>query len=120
MDDDRYPIDIGLILTKAPLESSLTYSFLTIAKEAIEKGKTVSLFLISDGIWLVKNNQKNNVVELFKTLMEKDVKVTVSKDHLEAAGIENTDLLSSIIITERPYADLVDFVMEKCRRVMTL
>ena len=120
MNDEKYQIDIGFILTKAPLESSLTFNFLSIAKKAIDKGKTVSLFLLSDSIWLVKNNQKNNVVKLLRTLIEKQVSIAVSKDHLEAAGIKNTDLLDGVIITEKPYADLVDFVMEKCRRVMTL
>ena len=120
MSDEKYQTDIGFIITKAPLESSLTYSFLKIAKEAIVEGKTISIFLLSDGVWLAKKNQKNNVVELFKTFLEKKINITISKDHLDAAGIESTDLLHGVITTERPYSDLVDFVMEKCRRVMTL
>jgi sulfur relay (sulfurtransferase) complex TusBCD TusD component (DsrE family) len=120
MSNENYPTGIGFIITKAPLESSLTYSFLTIAKNAIEQGKTISIFLLSDGIWLAKKTQKNNVVELFKTFLEKKVDITISKDHLEAAGIKDTDLLHGVIIAERPYADLVDFVMEKCRKVMIL
>ncbi len=120
MNEEGNQYDFGFIITKAPLESLLTFNFLTIAKNAMEKEKAISFFLISDGIWLVKKNQKNKVVELLQHLIKNGASITVSKDHLDAAGIEITNILPGISITDRPYTELVDFVMEKCRRVMTL
>ncbi|HUS99048.1 MAG TPA: DsrE family protein [Candidatus Thermoplasmatota archaeon] len=120
MTKDGYEIDLGFIITKAPLESSLGEGFLSLAHHAINNGKTVGFFLISDGVWFVKKNQKNTAINKLKNLIEKGAIITVSKDNLDAAGIETTDILEGITISEKPYQDLVALVMEKWRRVMTI
>lgn len=112
--------DIGFVLTKAPIESSLTYRFLSLAQNAIDKDKTIGLFLISDGVWLAKKNQNNKPHELLNKLLKNGAEVTVSKDHLMAAGIEDSDLINGVNVTEQPYADLVDHVMEKWNKVITI
>jgi sulfur relay (sulfurtransferase) complex TusBCD TusD component (DsrE family) len=120
MTKDGYEIDFGFIITKAPLESSLGERFLSLAHHAINTGKTVGFFLISDGVWFGKKNQKNTIVNELINLIEKGAMVTISKDNLDAAGIETTDILEGITISEKPYQDLVLLVMEKWRRVMTI
>jgi len=112
--------DIGFVLTKAPIESSLTYRFLCLAKNVVDKDKTIGLFLISDSVWLVKKNQNNKPHELLKILLKNGAEVTVSKDHLMAAGIDNNDLIKGVNVTEQPYVDLVDHVMEKWNKVITI
>jgi len=112
--------DIGFVLTKAPLESLLTYRFLSFAQSAIHKEKTIGLFLISDGVWLAKKNQNNKSHELLNNLLKNGAEVTVSKDHLMAAGIEDNDLIKGVNVTEQPYVDLVDHVMEKWNKVITI
>ena len=112
--------DIGFVLTKAPIESSLTYRFLSLAQNVVDKDKTIGLFLISDGVWLAKKNQNNKPHELLNKLLKNGAEVTVSKDHLMAAGIEDSDLINGVNVTEQPYVDLVDHVMEKWNKVITI
>ena len=112
MNNESYEVDLGFIVTKAPFESTLGSGFLDLAKKTIDNGKTVSLFFISDGVWFAKKNQKNNAIKILKSLIEKGAKITVSKDNLEAAGIENNELIDGVTISE--------LVMEKWKRVMTI
>ena len=111
-------VDLGIIITKTPLETNLVNRFLQIAKDTIENNKTVGLFLISDGVWLVKKNQNNNSFELLKNLIEKNVEIIVSKDHLLSAGLYENEIIENIKISEKPYSDLVDNVMENYERVI--
>jgi sulfur relay (sulfurtransferase) complex TusBCD TusD component (DsrE family) len=120
MNNGSYEVDLGFIITKAPFESTLGSGFLDLAKKTIENGKTVGLFLISDGVWFAKKNQKNNAIKILSNLIEKGAIITVSQDNLEAAGIENNELLDGVIISNKPYMDLVELVMEKWGRVMTI
>ena len=111
-------VDLGIIITKTPLETNLVNRFLQIAKDTIENNKTVGLFLISDGIWLVKKNQNNNSFELLKNLIDKNVEVIVSKDHLLSSGLSEDEIVENVKISEKPYSDLVDNVMENYERVI--
>ena len=111
-------VDLGIILTKAPVETNLVNRFLQIAKDTIENNKTVGLFLISDGVWLVKKNQNNNSIELLKNLIDKNVEVIVSKDHLLSSGLSEDEIVENVKISEKPYSDLVDNVMENYERVI--
>ena len=118
MAKNNFEIDIGFVITKAPLESSIVTGVITLAKHAIDKGKTVGIFLISDGVWIGKKNQKNG--KSIADLIEKCVEVIISKDHLEASGIQQEELLGGISITEKPYTELVEQVMEKWHQVITI
>jgi sulfur relay protein TusB/DsrH len=120
MDETENTLDIGFVITKAPLESTLPYGFLTIAQHAVDTGKRISIFLLSDGIWLVKKNQKSTVFDLLQNLIKQGVSVIVSKDHLEAAGLNDSDIIPGVTVVEKPYAQLVDDVMEKWQRVIVL
>jgi sulfur relay protein TusB/DsrH len=120
MNKDKQKIDIGFLITKAPLESGNVSNVISLAEEAINNGKKVEIFLISDGIWLAKSDQKNKVAERFIDLIKRGVNVTVSKEHLEAAGITNNELVNGLKITDDPYASLVDLVMEKWEKVLTI
>ena len=53
-------------------------------------------------------------------MIKKGAEVTVSKDNLEAAGIEDTELIDGVVISEKPYKDLVTLVMEKWSQVITI
>jgi len=117
MINEIYEIDLGFIITKAPYESTLGSGFLDLAKKEIENGKKVGMFLISDGVWFAKKNQKNNVI---KFLIEKGAEITVSLDNLEAAGIDNNEIFEGLNISDKPYDDLVGLVMEKWNKVITI
>lgn len=112
--------DIGFILTKAPLENSFSKKILELAMTARNRDKKVGFFLISDGIYLVKNNQENEISYLLKKLLTKNIEIIVSKDHLKSSGISEDEILDSVTIAEKPYDELVDFVMERYERVITI
>jgi len=119
MDNRTYKGDIGFIITKAPLENSSIKKLLKAALEATKNSK-IGFFLISDGVFLIKKNQKNETYDIFKEIINKKVEIIVSKDHLESAGLSSDEILSNLIISDKPYNDLVDFVMEKYERVVTI
>lgn len=112
--------DIGFVITKAPHESGLVANALTTALHAMEQGKTIGLFLISDGVWLSKKHQRNGLVDTLGTLMAGGATVRASGDHLRAAGIPGDEVMDGITITDHPYRDLVVDVMEHWGKVMTI
>lgn len=120
MNDNSTAADFGFVITKAPLESGLVSNVLTIAHSAIDAGRTVNLFLVSDGVWLAKKNQHNNVTMAFKELIEKGAVAVASKAHLTAAGIEEAELFEGVIPIRKIYKELVENVMEKWRKVMVV
>jgi sulfur relay (sulfurtransferase) DsrF/TusC family protein len=119
MDNQPNHGNIGFIITKAPLENSSIKKILSAALEATKNNK-IGFFLISDGVFLIKKNQKNETYDIFIEIISKKVEIIVSKDHLESAGLSSDEILSNLIISDKPYDDLVDFVMEKYERVITL
>lgn len=120
MENEIYEIDLGYVITKAPYESSLGANMLELAQKALKEGKSVGIFLISDGVWFAKKNTSTKTGKLFQTILEEGAEVTVSNDNLESAGIQPTELHKNIIISDKPYTDLVTQVMEKWRRVITI
>ncbi len=120
MNSTNHKKDIGIILTKSPLESHLTQRILTIATEAIEQGKTIDLFLISDGVWLAKNNPTAPYSKTITFLQNHGTTIIASNDHLLSAGISQEELYPNITITEKPYDHLVDYVMEQWNSVITI
>jgi sulfur relay (sulfurtransferase) DsrF/TusC family protein len=120
MDNQNYSGHIGFIITKAPLENSSIKKLLKAALEAINKNNKIGFFLISDGVFLIKKNQKNETYDIFKNIITKKVEIIVSKDHLESAGLSSDEIFSNLTISNKPYDDLVDFVMEKYERVITI
>ena len=120
MNNDLKFIDIGFIITKPPLETGIVNRIISYALTAVEKGKNIELFLISDGIWLAKKNQKNKIFEKFLKLKQKGVKINVSKEHIDAAGIKKEEIVSGLILTDKLYKNLVELVMEKWEKVITI
>ena len=119
MFDHKKNGEIGIIITKAPLENSFINKLLKGMLGVVNNTK-IGLFLISDGVLLIKKNQKNDVSNILKKILESNVEIIVSKDHLEAAGISQDEIFNECSISEKPYDDLVDFVMEKYERVITI
>lgn len=120
MIENQQEIDIGLLITKTPLESDNVSKIIYLAKEAIDNGKKVQLYLISDGIWLAKFGQQNKVAEKFEELIQSGASVIVSGEHLEAAGITKNEITKGIEITDDPYTTLVNLVMEKWKKVISI
>ena len=120
MTDQELKSDIGFVVTKAPSESGLVSNVLSIARSSMDQGKSVGLFLISDGVWLAKKNQKNHFIDTFTGILKDGAAVIASGEHLEAAGIPEDDVMDGVIVTKKLYKDLVANVMENWDRVMTI
>lgn len=120
MTDQEQRKDLGFVVTKPPLESGQVANILTIAQSALDQGKSVGVFLISDGVWLVKKNQMNHVAEKFVKLLGAGAEVIVSSEHLDAAGISEDEVIQGVTITGKVYKDLVTKVMENWNKVMSI
>jgi sulfur relay (sulfurtransferase) complex TusBCD TusD component (DsrE family) len=120
MTKDNYEIDLGFVITKAPYESSLGVNMLALAQKGLMDGKSIGIFLISDGVWFAKKNNTNKTGKVFQSIIKMGAHVTVSQDNLESAGIKQSELHKDIAISDKPYIDLVTQVMEKWRRVITI
>jgi sulfur relay protein TusB/DsrH len=120
MNDQKMIGDIGFVITKAPMEYSVIKKLLTAMLEGVNNNEKIGLFLVSDGVFLIKKYQKNEISNILKKILTKNIEIMVSKEHLEAAGISEDEIFDKCSISEKPYDDLVDFVMEKYERVVTI
>ena len=120
MTDQEQTKNLGFVVTKPPLESGLVANILTIAQSALDQGRSVGIFLISDGVWLVKKDQKNHVAELFVKVLGDGAEIIASAEHLEAAGISEDEVIDGVTVTKRVYKDLVMNVMENWDKVMSI
>ena len=120
MTDQEQTKDLGFVVTKPPLESGLVANILTIAQSALDQGRSVGIFLISDGVWLVKKDQKNHVAGMFERVLGSGAEVIASSEHLEAAGISEDEIIDGVTVTKRVYKDLVTNVMENWDKVMSM
>jgi predicted peroxiredoxin len=117
-DDTRK--DFGFVITKAPLELGTVHTTLRLAGTAVDSGRSVGLFLISDGVWLAKKDQANDVSRYFLGLIEKGAGVRVSSEHLKGAGIGEDELVDGVEVTGNTYKELVGTVMEEYGKVVVI
>jgi sulfur relay (sulfurtransferase) complex TusBCD TusD component (DsrE family) len=111
---------LGIVITKTPAVSTLVANALKIGRQATSKGHKVTIFLLSDGVWLAKKNQIGTATEELKILLNNGAAVMASHQHLKGAGITEDDLWDGITLSDKPYHDLVENVMEHWDRVITI
>lgn len=111
---------LGIVITKTPTASDLVQNTLKLSHHAIDRGQEVTIFLLSDGVWLAKKNQTGPTSEELKALLSKKTSVVASRQHLKGAGITENELWGGITISDKPYHDLVENVMEHWDRVITI
>ncbi len=109
---------IGIIITKTPHGSEDPENALKIGTEALASGKNLGIFLISDGVWIGKAGEGDEIQELLQNIIDKGAKVVVSEPHLKAYGMAKEKLINGIEVVEKPYGQLVDLVMEEWDKVI--
>jgi sulfur relay (sulfurtransferase) complex TusBCD TusD component (DsrE family) len=114
------PGSIGIVITKSAYGSGEVENALSIGSDALRMGDQVDLFLLGDGVWLVKRGSSGAVSELFNRFMEMGGKVYVSEPHLKAGGLSLSEATDNLEIAEDPYDTLVDLLMEKWNRAITV
>ncbi len=111
------PVKIGIIITKTPNANEDVENALAMGEEALKVGNQVELFLLSDGVWVGKKG--NTLTEKRLSDMIKDgCKIKASGKHLKACGLEKKKLVKGVNISDDPYDDLVDLVMERWDKVV--
>jgi sulfur relay protein TusB/DsrH len=113
------PRNIGIIMTKSPFESEDAQMALALAKPAMSIGDPVDIFLIGDGVWMAKANLKGEIEDMVDLFLEQG-KVYASGPHLEAGGIDASQIREDIEVCRKPYDKLTDLVMESWDRVISL
>jgi len=114
------PAKMGIVITKSAYGSGEVENALAIGNDALGLGDQVDLFLLGDGIWLVKRGSAGAVSELFTKFMERGGKVYVSEPHLRAGGLNLGGISDNLEIAMDPYDSLVDLLMEKWDRAITI
>ncbi|MFQ6050972.1 MAG: DsrH/TusB family sulfur metabolism protein [Candidatus Hydrothermarchaeota archaeon] len=107
---------IGIIITKPPFNNENIENALMLAVDLLKEENGAEIFLLSDGVWTAKKGSQ--IEPLLKTFLEKGGEITASDPHLKANGLIKEMLMENIKITERPYDDLVDLIMEQWDRVL--
>ena len=108
---------IGIILTKAHGDEDSMHA-LSIANGALAGGDKADVFLISDGVLIAKKGQKPDTVEkLLTNVIAKGGEIFASEAHLKAFGLKDK-IISGIKVSDKPYDDLVDLIMEKWDKVV--
>lgn len=111
------PVKIGIIITKTPTANEDVENALAMGEEALKVGNQVELFLLSDGVWVGKKG--NALAEgRLSDLIKNGCKVKASGKHLKACGLEKKKLVEGVNISDDPYDDLVDLVMERWDKVV--
>lgn len=111
------PIKIGIIITKTPNVNEDVENILAIGEAALKAGNQVELFLLSDGVWVGKRGNAVTEKKLLK-LINDGCKVKASRRHLKACGLNKEKLVKGVKISDDPYDELVDLVMEKWGKVV--
>ncbi|MBC7110111.1 MAG: DsrE family protein [Archaeoglobi archaeon] len=106
---------LGIILVKSPFGSRKVETVLQTATLALEKGNSVDLFMISDGVWLSKVPDEG-IKELLRKIGEKG-RIYVCGASAQARGLKKEELID-FIVSEDSYGDIVDLVMEEWDKVV--
>ncbi len=116
--ENAAPASLGIILTKGPQSSEDCENALDVALSALEMDDRVGLFLISDGVWTAKKGLPEALARKLSDFQRGGGQLTVSGEHLEAAGLGPERLVDGVSIAPDPYDRLVDLVMEEWDKVV--
>jgi sulfur relay (sulfurtransferase) complex TusBCD TusD component (DsrE family) len=111
------PVRIGIIITKTPNANEDVENVLAIGEEALKAGNQVELFLLSDGVWVGKKGNALAETRLLN-LIKDGCTIKASGKHLKAGGLNKEKLLNGVTISDDPYDDLVDLVMDRWDKVV--
>ena len=111
---------IGVVISKSPFYDENVKSTLTMMEGLIKNPyNEVTLFLVSDGVWMAKRGVKDFDPRL-REFTSSGGKVILSQGHLKACGLKEEGLIDDVTITSRPYDDLVDLVMDEWDRTVVV
>lgn len=114
------PGRLGIVITKSAYGSGEVENALSMGAEALGLGEGVDLFLLGDGVWLVRRGNSGVVSELFQRFVGAGGKVYVSEPHLKAGGLNLNEGAGNFELASDPYDVLVDLLMEKWDRAITV
>ena len=116
--ENAAPTSLGIILTKGPRSGEDDENALDVALSALDMDDQVGIFLISDGVWTAKRGLPEALNRKLNDFLRGGGQVTVSGEHLEAAGLGLERLVEGVSIAPDPYDRLVDLVMEEWDKVV--
>jgi sulfur relay (sulfurtransferase) DsrF/TusC family protein len=116
--ESALPTNLGIILTKGPQGGEDAENALDVALKALEMDDRVGLFLLSDGVWAAKKGLPGAIAQKLEAFLRGGGQLTVSGEHLEAAGLGPERLVEGASIAPDPYDRLVDLVMEEWDKVI--
>ncbi len=103
-----------VVITTAPYGKERAYSALRFALTSLIEGIDINIFLIEDGVYVAKKNQKPaevpNYMEYLQNCIESGATVKVCGPCCIARGLSEDDLIDDVKLATMH--DLVNFVKE--------
>jgi len=108
---------LGVIIARTSNIHGNAKQAIEIGKAAIDNGKKVGIFLVSDGVWNALQNS-GPLSEVLGDMVAQGVDLYISDEHARAAGLPRERVIDGAEYIENTYKMLVDSVMEKWDKVI--
>ena len=107
----------GVIIARTPSVHGNAEQAVMLGLSAINSGKKVGVFLMSDGVW---NALKGSgaVSEKLEEVLGSGGRVCISGEHALAAGLPRERAIAGAEFIEDAYDEMIDLVMEKWDKVI--
>ena len=116
---DGNQLKVGFVITATASREQEPLRMLAMARSIQERGDHVDLFLLGDGVQLIRGSGTGSLDALGE-LAEMGSRVFLSGEHLKASGADVESLPHWAETVERPYDILVKLSMEEWDRVVSL
>ncbi len=108
---------LGIIIARTSIMTGNARQAVDFGMGAAKKGKSVGIFLISDGVWNALNDS-GNVSDIIGQLVNDGAKLYISDEHARAAGFPKDRVIEGAEFIEDTYKVLVNSVMEEWDKVI--
>ena len=108
---------LGIVIAHTAAVHSDVLQAVNLGLEAMNRGKRVGFFLISDGVFSAIRGS-GDVANGLGQVISGGGKVFLSSEHVLAAGIPGEKLIEGTETLESAYEELVDLIMEDWDRVI--
>ena len=113
-DDGTY----GFLITALATSPKDPGQILRSAIKKREEGAKVEIFLMGDGVYLIKKGQSGPAPEALVHALELGCDILVSLDHLLAAGIANDEIPDGATVVKNPCRQIAWKSMEEWDRII--
>ena len=109
---------LTIILTRTPHASRTLETYVKLALLACSREHSVAVYLVGDGVYCARKGQ--NSANYLERLSKFGGELFLRKEDIEARGLDVDKLIEEVEVPVDFYGKLVDDIMEKSDRVISL